>query len=226
MNSIVLALQARDTEQAAQLQSLGSTQTNQGKTIVVNREQIEMIAEDFAALDGKVDEQEERLNSSIRDTVQKFVMIQDAIAENTNQISILNATVRDAYSLGTNITRFVMESELLAAQLRSVNASVQLHGASIEKLRVDTDVIRDDVNRNTNELNDIRANLSGRIDEVASKHDVNAAWLRQHSANISNITNKVGALNNFGITAVASLSSIIAVLVIIFVVVAFCYKSK
>ncbi len=72
------------------------------------------------------------MNLSIRETVQKFVMIQDAIAENTNQISILNATIRDAYSLRTNITRFVIESELLAAQLRSVNTSVQLHGASIQ----------------------------------------------------------------------------------------------
>ncbi len=34
-------------------------------------------AEEFAALDGKIAEQEERLNSSIRDTAQKFEKIQE-----------------------------------------------------------------------------------------------------------------------------------------------------
>ncbi len=226
LNSKVLALQTRDTEQAAQLQSLGSTQTNQGIEIVVIREQIATIVEHFTALGEKVDEQEERVNLSIRDTVQKFVMIQYAIAENTNQISILNATIRDAYGLGTNITRFVMESELLAAQLRSVNTSVQVQGASIQKLRVDTDVIRNEVILNTNELNDIRANLSGRIDKVALQQDKNTALLRQQSANISNITNEVGALKSSGLIAVASLSSITVVLVIFVVAALVCFALK
>ena len=190
--------------------------------------------EAFTALDGKVAEQEERLNSSIKDTGQKFETIHEVIAANKNQINILNATVRDAYGLGTNITRFVTESELLEAQLRSVNTSVQLQGASIEKLRVDTsrnisevrertqdslDVIGDDVIRNTNELNDARTSLNRRIDEVETKQDTNTALLSQHSANVSNLENKFSSLENSGKIAVGLLTGIIAVLIIIAVVV-------
>ncbi len=175
--------------------------------------------EAFTALDGKVAEQEERLNSSIKDTGQKFETIHEVIAANKNQINILNATVRDAYGLGTNITRFVTESELLEAQLRSVNTSVQLQGASIEKLRVDTsrnisevrertqdslDVIKNEVYNNTNELNDTRTSLSRRIDEVASELDTKTALLSQHNASINSVT---------GISVVAFLLSIIIIIV-------------
>ncbi len=305
LSSKVLALQAKDKIQEAQLQSLGTAQTNQGNKIVVNREQITRIAEGFAALDEKVDEQEERVNSSIRDTAQKFEtiqeataeafaaqdgklteqeeivnssirdtaqkfetiqeataeafaalhgtvaeqeerlnssikdigqqfeMIQEAIAANTNQINILIATIRDAYDLETNITRFIMNSELLEAQLRSVNTSVQLQGASIEKLRVDTsrnisevrertqdslDVIGDDVIRNTNELNDARTSLNRRIDEVETKQDTNTALLSQHSAKVSDLESESIYLKSLGIGAVTFATIGFAVLIIIAVV--------
>ena len=119
-----------------------------------------------------------------------------------------------------------MESELLAAQLRSVNTSV--YGASIEKLRVDTwrniskvrestqdslDVIRDEVIRNTNYA---RTGLSRRIDAVASKQDTNTALLSQHSANISNLI-EVGISKSYGIGAVT------VIVVVVIVVVAFIF---
>ena len=205
----------------------------------------ESTSEAFAALDGKVAEQEERLNSSIRDIGQKFETIQEVIAANINQINILNATVRDAYDLVANITRLFIESELLEAQLRSVNTSVQLQGASIEKLRVDTlrnisevregtqdslDVIRDKVINNTNELNDARTSLSRRIDEVASELDTkiyysntyvssgghNTTTLNQDIVNI--IENRFGVSIRFaiGISVVALIfAGIVAAFIII-----------
>ncbi len=225
LSNKVSALQANDMKQEAHLQSLGTTQTDQGYLIEQNREQTETIAEDFTALDEKV-------NSSISDTAQKLETAQKAIAANTYQIGILNATVRDAYSLrylGVNITRVLMKNELLEAQLHSVNTSVQLQGESIEKLRVDTlsnisdvrertqdslNVIRDEVSGNTNELNDTRTSLSGRIDEVESEQMSHKALLSQHIANITNLENEVGVLKSSGKISVGLLTSFIAVLVI------------
>ena len=219
---------ALDRKVAEQEERLNSSIRDIGQKLETIQE---TTAEGFAALDGKVAEQEERLNSSIRDIGQKFAMTQEAIAANSNQINILNATIRDAYGLGTNITRFVTESELLAleAQLRAVNTSVQLQGASIEKLRVDTsrnisevrertDVIRDDVLRNINEPNNARTNLSKRIDEVASAQDTKTALLSQHSASISNLEDEVDALKSSGIGAVASFASIIAALAVFLII--------
>ena len=125
-----------------------------------------------------------------------------------------------------------------------MNTSVQLQGASIEKLRVDTsrnisevrertqdslDVIRKEVIRNTNELNVARTNLSRRIDEVESAQDTKTALQSQHNASISNLENEVDDLKSSRIAAVASFAIIIAV-IIAFLIVMLCihyaYKLK
>ncbi len=93
---------------------------------------------------------------------------------------------------------------------------------------MDTDVIRDEVIRNTNELNHARTNLSGRIDNVASKQDMNAALLSQQRENIGNLGNEFGALKSCqtGQTLVALFECLVAVLEIFVLVVLYCCRKK
>ncbi len=96
LNNRFSELQANYTKQEAQLQYF---QTNQANQTLQNREGIETNANGFSSLDRKVVEQEKRLNSTIRDTGQKFETIQEATAEGfaalDGTVAELNSSIRN-----------------------------------------------------------------------------------------------------------------------------------